>query len=61
MQVKKIDCNNSLPVPILFYCPVPGLYISSQATTNTDLCQEASKSMYEYSIPIRKYVLVSIR
>jgi hypothetical protein len=43
MQVKKIDCNNSLPVPILFYCPrypsdtlVPGLYISSQATTNTD-------------------------
>jgi hypothetical protein len=43
MQVKKIDCNNSLPVPILFSCPrypsdtlVPGLYISSQATTNTE-------------------------
>jgi hypothetical protein len=43
MQVKKIDCNNSLPVPVLFSCPLPGLYISSQATTNTDLCQEASK------------------
>jgi hypothetical protein len=48
MQVKKIDCNNSLPVPIMFSYPQAGLYISSQEVTNTDLCQASS----------RKYVVV---